>query len=87
MSEKTELQYLYARVQKDKKYANNVQIMLDKERDPKFGSFYNPKTGQVDGQEHDAGFDSYMTGHIFASFTKYIEIGKVIGNIESETPG
>jgi len=28
-----------------------------------------------------------MTGHIFASFTKYIEIGKVIGKFESETPG
>jgi hypothetical protein len=27
-----------------------------------------------------------MTGHIFASFTKYIEIGKVIGKIEAESP-
>ena len=27
---------------------------------------------------HDAGFDAFMTGHIFLSVTKFIEIGTVI---------
>lgn len=74
-AEKTELRHLYMRALKDKKYANNVTIILDKEKDPRFGTFYNPKSMQVEGQEHDAGFDSYMTGHIFACYTKYFEIG------------
>lgn len=82
LNEKTELNYLYSRILKDKKFANNVTIVLDKEKDPKFGAFLDPKTEQIEGQDHDAGFDSYMTGHIFASFTKYIEIGKVIGIVE-----
>lgn len=45
----------------------------------------DPKTGQIEGQDHDAGYDSYMTGHIFASFAKYIEIGKVIGTLEQDS--
>jgi hypothetical protein len=30
------------------------------------------------GQGHDAGFDAFMTGLVFASFSKYIEIGNII---------
>ena len=30
------------------------------------------------GQEHDAGFDAYMTGHVFAALTKRIEIGQLL---------
>lgn len=55
-----------------------MTVALDKEKDARFGTYLGPK-GTIDGQEHDAGFDSYMTGHIFACLTKYIEIGNVIG--------
>ena len=30
-------------------------------------------------QSHDAGYDAYMTGIVFASLSKFIEIGKIIG--------
>ena len=42
---------------------------FDKSTSAKFASY--ELTG---GQEHDAGFDAYMTGHVFAAFCKRIEI-------------
>ena len=30
------------------------------------------------GQGHDAGFDAFMTGLIFATLSKFIEIGNII---------
>ena len=68
-------------MQKKKDYANNVTIVLDKETDARFAS-YNEQKDSIEGQEHDAGFDSFMTGHVFAKLAKYIEIGKTIGIME-----
>lgn len=39
---------------------------------------------QKGGQEHDAGFDAYMTGHVFAAFCKRIEICELLKSIESQ---
>lgn len=33
---------------------------------------------QNGGQGHDAGFDSFMTGLIFATFAKFIEVGNIV---------
>jgi hypothetical protein len=30
------------------------------------------------GQGHDAGFDAFMTGLVFATLSKFIEIGNII---------
>ena len=30
------------------------------------------------GQEHDAGFDAFMTGRVFAALSKRIEIGQLL---------
>lgn len=48
-AEKTELKYLYNRSLKDKKYANNVTIIMDKEKDPRFGTYWNPKSTVIEG--------------------------------------
>jgi hypothetical protein len=29
-------------------------------------------------QSHDAGYDAYMTGLVFASLAKFIEVGEII---------
>lgn len=45
------------------------------------------------GQGHDAGFDAFMTGMVFANLSKYIEIGKIVnkytpkGPEQQESPG
>lgn len=61
-----------------KKLNNNLVIEYDKARDLIFG-LYDHNVGQC----HDAGFDAYMTGHIFLCISKYIEIGKIIGPKEN----
>ena len=66
---RTALHYLYYRCQKDKRISNNLMFAFDKSASPKFASYE-----QTGGQEHDAGFDAYMTGHVFAAFCKRIEI-------------
>jgi hypothetical protein len=72
---KSDLQYLYKKVTTDKKYKNNLAYQPDEEdkKHPKF-SIYE-KNG---GQGHDAGFDAFMTGMVFANLSKYIEIGKIV---------
>jgi hypothetical protein len=32
---------------------------------------------------HEAGYDAYMTGVVFARFAKYIEIGNILKNVQS----
>lgn len=44
---------------------------FDSKADSKFGLY--EKSGSA--QEHDAGYDAYMTGHVFASLAKRLEIG------------
>jgi hypothetical protein len=61
-----------------------VTIVLDRDKDPRFASYSDPKSGVVEGQEHDAGYDSFMTGHIFACLGKYIEIGQTIGMLDND---
>ena len=52
---------------------NNIQFALDEARDNKFGVY-----AQIAGQQHDAGFDAYMTGTAFASLSKYVEVGNIL---------
>ena len=69
---KSDLQYLYNCVTQNKKYNNNIFV----EPDPIHPAFNTYK--QNGGQGHDAGFDSYMTGTIFATLAKFIEIGNIV---------
>lgn len=57
----------------DKKFSNSLQF-----------------TSQFDTQQqqsHDAGYDAYMTGVVFATLAKYIEIGLIITNKEPKPTG
>ncbi len=51
---------------------NNIQIDYDSEKDSIFSLYRNG------GQDHDAGYDAFMTGYSFIHLAKYIEIGKII---------
>lgn len=59
--QKTALSHLFYRCQKDKRISNNLMFSYDSLASEKFSSYETSG-----GQEHDAGFDSYMTGHVFA---------------------
>lgn len=71
---KTALSHLYYRCNKDKRISNNLMFGYDERASPKFAVY--DKMGA--GQEHDAGFDSYMTGHVFAALSKRLEIGQLL---------
>ena len=46
----------------------------DERASPKFAHY--ERSGS--GQEHDAGFDAYMTGHVFAALAKRLQIGQLL---------
>ena len=68
MGGKTNLEDLYNKVTKDKKFYNNLKFQFDVEAHRDFGNY------QDTYQAHNAGFDAYMTGIVFASLTKQLEI-------------
>lgn len=80
---KTELQHLFDKCCTDKKFCNNLVIEFDSRRDLMFG-IYNTEESKKEGirkfggQGHDAAYDAFMTGLVFLSIGKYIEIGKII---------
>ena len=79
---KSDLQYLYHVATQNKKYNNNLVFEADlKGQFPVFSVYEN-----AGGQGHDAGFDAFMTGLIFATFSKFIEIGNIIKIKPSEQP-
>jgi len=71
---KTALSHLYFRCNKDKRISNNLMFGFDEKASPRFAHY--EKAGA--GQEHDAGYDSYMTGHVFAALAKRLEIGQLL---------
>lgn len=71
---KSDLQHLYHVSTQNKKYNNNLVFEADlKQQYPIFSVFE-----QNGGQGHDAGFDAFMTGLVFATLSKFIEIGNII---------
>ena len=70
---KTALSHLFYRCQKDKRISNNLMFAYDASASPKFCHYLHSG-----GQEHDAGFDAYMTGHVFAALAKRLEIGQLL---------
>lgn len=58
-----DLAFLFRRATSDKTFSNNLQFA---------DSTFLLK------QNHDAGYDAYMTGVVFGAFAKYFEIGAVI---------
>lgn len=65
---------MYEKCISDKKLCNNLQFQFDSSHK---GVFQTYETTQ---QKHDAGYDAYMTGTIFATLSKYYEIGHLIAN-------
>ena len=78
---KTELQHLYYKCQNDKRLSNSIQFALDETKNGRFGHY-----SSISGQQHDAGYDAYMTGTVFACLAKYIEIGNVLSKEEPCKP-
>ena len=79
---KTELNALYGLSTTSKKFCNNLEFSYDVSKDKKFGIY-----AQRGGQSHDAGFDAYMTGVVFACHAKFIEIGNLIDPIQKQKSG
>lgn len=79
---KSDLQSLFTKISKDKKYTNNLGYEPDEEnsKQPRFSAY---KAG---GQGHDAGYDAFMTGVVFASLSKFIEIGNVVNKYKTHNP-
>jgi poly(A)-specific ribonuclease len=75
---KSDLQYLYKKVTTDKRYKNNLTFEPDEEEDNKSKNKLFSTYEKDGGQGHDAGFDAYMTGIVFANLSKYIEIGHIV---------
>ena len=74
---KSDLHYLYSVCTGKKNFSNNLSFGPDEEADVNFGAYEKNQ-----GQDHDAGFDSFMTGVVFSSLAKYIEIGKMLDKID-----
>ena len=73
------LDKLYSRCVNEKKLCNNLVFEVDEQANPDFPLYkqFNSKT------RHDAGFNAYMTGHIFGSLTKWLEIGQILDDLPS----
>ena len=56
----------------EEKFFNNLVIKFDEATDSEFNN-YSENT-----QHHDAGYDAYMTGFIFAMMTKRLEIESLL---------
>ena len=69
---KSKLEDVFKKVKTDKKYCSNLMIKFDIRAGEAFGT-YNDYT-----QAHHAGFDAYMTGHVFAVLAKKLEIDQLI---------
>ena len=57
---------------------NNLTVKFDEKADIKFGSYGD------EIHHHDAGFDSYMTGFIFAMISKRLEIQTLLEDVNKE---
>lgn len=75
---KSDLQSLYGKCTSNKQYSNNLFFEPCKDH-PEFATYLNKG-----GQAHDAGFDSFMTGIVFATFSKFIEIGKIVNKVTGD---
>lgn len=73
---RSSLEDLYNKVTKDKLYFNNLKIKFDTDADREFGAYQD---GQL--KLHDAAFDAYMTGNVFAMLTKRVEIEKLLQTV------
>lgn len=74
---KSDLQHLFRKCTHDKHYSNNLIFEADcKQTYPQFSQYE-----QGAGQGHDAGYDAFMTGLVFATSAKCIEIGKIVSKV------
>ena len=72
------LNEIYESIQSNKKYLNNLTVKFDIKADMKYGSYGDEL------HHHDAGFDSYMTGFIFAMISKRLEIQTLLEDVNKE---
>ena len=78
---KTELNHLFNMCKSTKRFSNNLEFEYDDEADSKFSAYLQG------GQKHDAGYDAYMTGIVFAYHAKFIEIGNLVQPMATKKAG
>ena len=66
------LEDIFKKVRTDKKYSNNLAVSFDISADEQFGSYI------TNAQAHNAGYDAYMTGYVFATLAKKLEIDQLL---------
>ena len=76
---KTDLEGLYKGSCNDKKLLNNLMFSFCKSE----SEFLNY---EVNKQSHDAGYDAYMTGVVFATLSKFLEIALIVQPLQEKAP-
>lgn len=74
---KTGVETLFTDCHTKKQLKDNVIIELSE-------GYESYSTAEADGKAHEAGYDAYMTGYIFATLMKYKEIGLFLEKVQSQ---
>ena len=74
---KATLEQCFSKIGTDKKYKGILGFAFDSDVDSQFATY------ESHAQAHDAGYDAYMTGLVFATLTKKIQIDQVLAEQEA----
>ena len=74
---KATLEQCFKKMSTDKKYQGILGFQYDSNVDSQFANY------ESHAQAHDAGYDAYMTGLVFATFTKKIQIDQLLAEQET----
>ena len=68
---KATLDQIFSKITTDKKYQSILSFQFDSNTDAQFAAY------ESHAQAHDAGYDAYMTGQVFATLTKKLQVDKL----------